>query len=592
MAENSSDAETKKKRRLNITRKNGSSANTYQLDNGIDRFKAIDFNSLGTSLTYFFSFFIFLTVAAATLYYVAAGSKNEFHSDCTDTLMWANASYESGSVYDPNFRYACFLPFGVNLIMQPLIHLFGLSLTTHLIGMAAFFIIITAFMFLMQVSVGMGLRSAALGTSVFLAVTLSSKKLREIFWGHTIYYTLGILFLLIGITLYFNLIKTCRQANRKSLQDRESVGTVIHITLLICGLALFIMFAATDGISAISIFTLPFMAAIAAEFFTDIRNRLTGKRAFRTVTVLISIGIMTMLGIILNQQWVGDLTAGYQDANSMYSSMDTWPEHVRKLPMAWLSLLGAESMEGQKLMEGSGLNNLFYIINALFLAVIPVIATCFYTKYQRNRFGKAIRYWIWIHWAVTSIVLLGYICGVLSVAEWRLTPVFGTALILSILFIRWALLQNKTISRIAVILALPAVIVSCMNTMNTVHMPSDPHENNDLFGLTDLLEDMELCNGYATFWQTNAVTVISGNKVKVREIVLKDNVIAKRHYQSSKQWFKDMEGKQKYFLLLTEYEYRQLKDKGADVIKEADEDLETEVNEHIYHILVFDHNIV
>ena len=33
----------------------------------------------------------------------------------------------------------------------------------------------------------------------------ASKKLREIFWGHTIYYSLGILFLFFGLALLFRL---------------------------------------------------------------------------------------------------------------------------------------------------------------------------------------------------------------------------------------------------------------------------------------------------------------------------------------------------------------------------------------------------
>lgn len=52
--------------------------------------------------------------------------------------MWANATYESGKIYDPDFSYACFLPFGVNLIMLPFIYMFGLSLKVHILGMIGF----------------------------------------------------------------------------------------------------------------------------------------------------------------------------------------------------------------------------------------------------------------------------------------------------------------------------------------------------------------------------------------------------------------------------------------------------------------------
>lgn len=581
-----------KKRSLRTLRKKDGSIGAFVLRADTDEPKVVPLRDIGTALSYIAAFGILTVTVVITLYYVIVASRNEFHSDCTDTLMWANASHESGAVYDPNFKYACFLPFGVNLIMQPLISLTGLSLTTHILGMTAFFVLITALFFFMLCTVGTGTRGAAAGTAFFLAMTLSSRKLREIFWGHTIYYTLGILFLIIGTFLYFRIWRKGKALRRLRAKGRDTSRINYRISILGCIFFIFIMLAATDGISAISIFALPFMAAIAAEYFTDTRNRLMSESTIYMVLRVLAFAVMTVLGVVLNQIVVGDLSAGYQEANSMYSAMNTWSDHLRNLPTAWLSLLGVKNMEGQFLMEGRGLTNLFYILNAVLLAVIPVVATFFYPKFGRSIFGKALRYWVWIHWSVTGIVLIGYICGVLSVAEWRLTPIAGTALILSILFVRWAVSQKTAISRMSVLLALPAVIVCCINLTNTATMPADPHRNNDLFGIEEFLENTGLENGYATFWQANSITVISGNKVKVREILVNDGTVKKRHYQSSKQWFTDMEGEDEYFLLLTNSEYRYLISSDADILDEVQEDLETEINKHIYHVLVFDHNIV
>lgn len=581
-----------KKHLIQTMKKSDGSISAFVIRPDSPKKKIISVRAIAAFFSYITAFGILTAVVVITLYFVIVASRNEFHSDCTDTLMWANASLESGSVYDPNFRYACFLPFGVNLIMQPLIRITGLSLTTHLLGMTAFFVIITLLFFVMQNVIGTGSRSAALGTAAFLAMTLSSRKLREIFWGHTIYYTLGILFLIIGMALYFRIMSKGNKLRRIRMKKGDTSGMNYSIALTACFFSVFIMLAATDGISAISIFALPLMAAIAAEYFLDTKNKLLSCNTVYAVLRVMIVGVMTILGIILNNRLVGDLSAGYQEANSMYSAMSTWSDHLRNLPTAWLSLLGVKNMEEQFLMKGIGLQNLFYIFNAIMLAVIPIIATICYPKYQRNIFGRALRYWVWIHWSVTVIVLIGYICGVLSVAEWRLTPIFGTSLILSILFVRWAFSQKTAISRISFIMILPAVIVCCMNLANTASMPSDPHKRNDLFGIEEFLEDMELENGYATFWQANSITVISGNKVKVREVLVNDGEVKKRYYQSSKKWFEDMNGKDEYFLLLTNYEYSQLKTGGSDLLNEATEDLETEINSHTYHVLVFDHNIV
>ena len=48
-------------------------------------------------------------------YYTVFPSRGAFHSDCTDTLMWALASHEGGSLFNPDFKYACLLD-GICLI--------------------------------------------------------------------------------------------------------------------------------------------------------------------------------------------------------------------------------------------------------------------------------------------------------------------------------------------------------------------------------------------------------------------------------------------------------------------------------------------
>ena len=62
-------------------------------------------------------------------YYIIFPAEGYLHSDCTDSLLWANASVESGDVFDENFRYAAMLPFSANLWFIPLIYIFGYSMT-------------------------------------------------------------------------------------------------------------------------------------------------------------------------------------------------------------------------------------------------------------------------------------------------------------------------------------------------------------------------------------------------------------------------------------------------------------------------------
>ena len=50
-----------------------------------------------------------------------------------------------------------------------------------------------------------------------------------------------------------------------------------------------------------------------------------------------------------------------------------------------------------------------------------------------------MRILIWSHWASTALVMVGYICGLLSAANWRLSPVVGTSMVISLAFLQWAM---------------------------------------------------------------------------------------------------------------------------------------------------------
>lgn len=546
-----------------------------------------------TVISYILPILIFLGVIASVVYYITIGFKSEFHADCTDTIMWANASHESGHVYDKNFSYACFLPFGINLIMQPLISIFGLSLKAHIIGMLGYLILLVVFFCLMLKEMHWNIRSICFAGSVMLAVTVSSQKLREIFWQHTIYYSLGLLFIVIGLYLYFRLLNLSNKRQSLDPKDKKSQRLFLHFLITFVCLAVFIMFTATDGISALSIFAIPFIAAIFAEAFANDSNKIFSLKTLKTFASAAIFGVMILLGIKLNERWVGDMTAGYQEAYSAYSGMSTWIEHIQNLPLAWMRLFGVEDMSGQPLFEKKSILNLLRIAASIILAVMPVIATCYYSKIKKAKSSQALRIWIWIHWASSAIVLVGYVCGLLSTADWRLTPVIGTSLMLSIIFVHYIAVSKISSGRIIALISIPVILVAILNIQGLINLSKkDYKKENYLFGLTELIEDAGLSYGYASFWNANAITLISDSEVKVRDVNISEYGVSKRLYQSSSEWYKDQPGQDEYFLLLTSYEYSTIANGQNSLIEDATRNLSAFVNNVEYYILVFDHNIV
>ena len=134
-------------------------------------------------------------------YYIFGPAKGCYHSDTTDTILWAQATLESKSFFNEDFCYACILPFGGHLIMLPYVAMFGVSVAAQSWGMFTFFLIFVISLFGMLKKVGMNFIWTCLTTAFTILLVSGSTKLREIFWDHVIYYSLGLLFAFVGIIL-------------------------------------------------------------------------------------------------------------------------------------------------------------------------------------------------------------------------------------------------------------------------------------------------------------------------------------------------------------------------------------------------------
>ncbi len=179
----------------------------------------------------------------------------------------------------------------------------------------------------------------------------------------------------------------------------------------------------------------------------------------------------------------------------------------------------------------------------------------------------------------------------LSNADWRLTPILGTSLILSIFFVHWAISTNTSVQRIAVLLSIPVLVVSMFNLQAVKNIVKDYHKVNNLYGLAEFLEDEGLTYGYSTFWQANGITLVSDSEVKVRDINFNESGVSARIYQSSKEWYKDQPGQEEYFLLLHPSEYEALTNMHSPLLTDRTRELTVNINNTEYHVLVFDHNI-
>lgn len=517
---------------------------------------------------------IMIHVFGVIAYYVWFPSRGYFHSDSTDTIMWAQASYESGKLFDPEFVYACLLPFGGYLLMLPFMGVFGMSMTTHVIGMLLFLIIFSAGIIFMTRKMNWELPwVAVMFTGILLTVSIST-KLIEIFWGHIIYYSLGVFFLFIGLGLYFKILQLHDDKTLKNSKNKTQIYMLLFfIWSFLC---------ASNQIMSLTIFTIPVLGAIILERILDFKTEIFSKKNRFYVVILGGMTAFSVAGYFIAEKLSSGINAYYEEGYSNFSDQSSWLENFQRFPIHWLTLLGVTAYDGQPILSADGVTNLILIVSALVLLIIPVIGIFLYPKIQ-DRFTKII---ILVHWIAFALIMMGYTFGRLSAANWRLSPIVCTSVMATVAICKW-IFENTEVKRLGVIMLIPQFCVCLLADSHICSMPADFGQDQGMYALCEFIEENDLDYGYATFWNANVLTVVSDERVKVRSINVKEGKISKYVYQSKKAWYEDIPGQEKYFLLLDTNENAEVLMAGLPLFEKEHETLYF----GSYCITVFNENI-
>lgn len=234
-------------------------------------------------------------------YYIYGPGEGFFHSDCTDTMYWANAALEGNGIFDPQYNYAALLPFSTVWIMQPLIKLFGFGMTAHNLGMAIFAVLFAGGIYFCARSAKFShLWSSTAVFAVFMILSCSD-KLCEMMWGHTIYYSLGLvlMFYLLGLGMRF-----C-----DAIEEGKTVAATVWGALLL-GISIG---SATNGMQIVVLTVLPAAAAFAAERLLSAKDGLVTKKTIPALASAVVIAVGTLGGIMLLKVITNDgaIRAGY-----------------------------------------------------------------------------------------------------------------------------------------------------------------------------------------------------------------------------------------------------------------------------------------
>ena len=556
-------------------------------------------------------------------YYIYGPGEGFFHSDCTDTLYWAGAALEGNGIFDDQYNYAALLPFSTVWIMQPLIKIFGFGMTAHNLGMSIFTLLFAGSVYFCARSAKFSILWS--GTSVFVVfmVLSCSDKLREMMWGHTIYYSLGLILMFALIGLGIRLFE--------SIEGKKIVSAVVFAVLLL-GLSIG---SATNGMQIIVLTTLPVFAAFCAERLLASKDALISKKTVPGILVALVVGIGTVLGLKVLDYITGDsIVAGYAAGYSGWSAVSEWLGNAQKFVNHYFSLLGVNMHQNDPLFEKESFKYFFRIAVGIFLIAMPVVILCCYGKLK----SRGVRIMVWAHFVLTAVVMFGYICGELSAANWRLMPIVGSSIMLTVCGLRDLIgqmglvdpnllavkeesseddpeyeaedvaseednsedlcadeetseeieaevtdmempeadntpmeetadivesteaptvgkLGEIILSRICAAVLAATILSSVVFAKEVEALPEDYGQDNTNHRLAAFLVEEGLEYGYATFWYSQAITVLTNSQARVRNITADRNGVKGRHYQSSLNWYNDQEGVDEYFVLLSAKEY-------------------------------------
>lgn len=506
------------------------------------------------------AFSLFIIAFITVIYYMLGPSEGYIHSDCVDTLTWANATVESGQLFSSTFCYPYLLPFGSTFLMYPFVAIFGFTMFAYRLAMLVFMIVFALAIYFCARGLGWSRNTGLIAVAVELIIVSSSGKLRELFWEHIIHYSLGafLAFVLMAFMFYF-----INNYKKNKYSFKNSKKTVVFGVLV----ALWAFFSAFDGLTTLTLSTLPVLGAILLSVVFDTKNNIISKVNKDMFVSFLIILVATLLGCGVLALITKDIDAGYGNAYSNIVGGSEWSNNALKFLEQWTTLLGADYEAGGAITSFKNILAAIKMAGSLVLFFTPVYAIFIYKKVVRSE-----RTFIIFHWLMAGFILYGYVFGSLSSVNWRLSPIICSAIIVNIIVWKY-LWSTVNLKRSAVIVSLLVVLSGVVTFGQIWAMPADYGRDNDQHQVVKYLEENGLNYGYATYWNANILTLISSSKVKVRDINLDDDQPVKGWLNTDKAWYDAQPNQDKYFVLLTNSEYDDKVSKNHSILDNTSETL-------------------
>ena len=475
----------------------------------------------------------FLGIGAAC-FYIFCRERADFNLDFTDTLLWAAASVEGHGLVNRDFWYAYLIPFSGSLIMVPLVMMFGVTYFTHALGMSIFTIIFAVAILFGCKALGLSLKKSAVITGLLLLLLCGSSVTRMIFFGHVIHYSMAMIFTSVALIL---LNKTdCLYADRFSKKQ----------WICFCLLLLWNYLACLNGSSAVLLYFCPIAGALVLERLFDTREMTLAEIKVPLIRLILT-GAAAGMGFLSKRYLIQPyFDNSYEEGFSSLLSHEEWFFKEQGFLVRFSTLLTDWVYNGTPMLSKDGMFILLRLMLAMIILILPVIAIFFYKKCN----NKLMRILLLDYWILFWLIMLTYSVSKIQEASWRLASLMGMAVIVSLVYLLWAL-NEKFYKRFAVLFLAVFAVVACTDIVTLACLPSDDSVNGYV-RLASVLDEHGLTYGYTDLWGgANAITVLTDSRIRVRAVKFDgEDTYSIDRYQGQASWYEDQPGVDRYFVVV------------------------------------------
>jgi hypothetical protein len=540
---------------------------------------------IGTSLALLFLAFNLLLLC----WYLFVGYKSGFHSDSAVKVLLAREIVETGQYFPHEWNYVngdLFVLFGHTFII-PLLAFIPAGYLSHAIsGLISAVLILSGVWFvtgLTQIDISRRVLIVAIVASG-ISGCMAENLYGQVSYGVFVYFSCYILFFSYSFLLV-------------SRKQRNYYGLALFCVLCIA-------FWSNPQRALVS-FGLPLLAAIAWHIQGLTHTESSGQ--IKTAWYLIAIVLAGfLLGIALYSVSLAGFNYDFVSLQARWLSYDFMLKNAVITPESFLALFGGLPTADGVVVSKIGIYEAARLTAGLaLLALIP----CAIHKSLRQK-GSGFAFLA--SFALTAVVGVLFVQVATTVPQNNpilISRYFVPSLVLSLILL---LSQKLDWSKAPIVALSTAAVAVCLVTSaypafvkmgisSKYDRSITVQRRNAMDGLKNFLLENGLHYGYSKFWNAGVLSVLSDEKLLVRQVVIDHGLPKPDRWLSSNRWYRPGAWKGETFLLLSAQKEEQ--EEGLEQKQEEQENIDWNLLEH-YHckpirklsyegfqIYVFPHNL-